>query len=228
MEEKLQERANEVGEIPPLKWETIAEALRRGLAGAEKVYVVADGGVWIWNIVKDRFTQAHGVLDYYHASEHLWVLGRELYAEDSEAAAWVRGHLKNLQQGKEGRVLESLESLLRQSEKWEDQKADVIEREVNYFSTHQEHLKYKQVEEEGCPKGSGAMESTCAQFQTRFKLTGQFWTKAGEGHLMALELARRNGDWREIWAEQLVALCRCARRWEYLRIRLKKGILTAL
>ena len=43
------------------------------------------------------------------------------------------------------------------------------------------------------------MESTCSQFQDRFKRTGQFWTLPGEEHLMALELARRNEDWDEIW-----------------------------
>jgi hypothetical protein len=33
-----------------------------------RAYVVADGGVWIGNIVADRFAQATGVLDFYHAS----------------------------------------------------------------------------------------------------------------------------------------------------------------
>jgi hypothetical protein len=32
-----------------------------------------------------------------------------------------------------------------------------------------------------------------------FKRTGQFWTLPGEHHLMALQLARRNNDWDEIW-----------------------------
>ena len=44
------------------------------------------------------------------------------------------------------------------------------------------------------------MESTCSQYQDRFKRTGQFWTLAGEHHLLALELARRNQDWDEIWS----------------------------
>jgi len=35
-----------------------AEARRRGLGEAPQVFVVADGGVWIWNIVADRFAAA--------------------------------------------------------------------------------------------------------------------------------------------------------------------------
>src|ERR1035438_197597 len=46
-----------------------AEARRRGLGQAPRVYVVADGGVWIWNIVTDRFAAVTGGLDFYHASQ---------------------------------------------------------------------------------------------------------------------------------------------------------------
>lgn len=44
-----------------------AEALRRGLHEAGRLFVVADGGVWIWNLTAEHFPQAEGVLDFYHA-----------------------------------------------------------------------------------------------------------------------------------------------------------------
>ena len=66
-------------------------------------------------------------------------------------------------------------------------------------------LHYAKVREQDCPIGSGAMESTCAQFQNRFKRTGQFWTPHGQGHLLALDLARRNDDWDELWDDRMVA-----------------------
>jgi hypothetical protein len=53
------------------------EARRRGLATAQDVFVVADGGVWIWNVQQDRFGQAKGMLDFYHTSEHLWAVARQ-------------------------------------------------------------------------------------------------------------------------------------------------------
>jgi hypothetical protein len=43
------------------------------------------------------------------------------------------------------------------------------------------------------------MESTCAQMQDRFKRTGQFWILSGHSNLMALDLARRNKLWQEVW-----------------------------
>jgi len=46
------------------------------------------------------------------------------------------------------------------------------------------------------PLGSGAMESTGRQYQTRFKRTGQFWSQTEDEALMALETFRRNGRWQ--------------------------------
>ena len=49
--------------VEPMMKELHAEALRRGLAIAEWVLVVADGAVWIWNAVEDRFPEAVQRLD---------------------------------------------------------------------------------------------------------------------------------------------------------------------
>lgn len=188
------------GEPEELGRQLYAEALRRGLNQADRVYVVADGGVWIWNLVDDRFADALGVLDFYHASAHLWAVAHALFEEQpTEARQWVEPLLHQLNHGGEAGVLKKLEDLLELCAELEEERQKVIEREVAYFQNHREHLQYGRHEQEGCPKGSGAMESTCSQFQDRFKRTGQFWTWTGEHHLLALELARRNDDWDEIW-----------------------------
>lgn len=51
----------------------------------------------------------------------------------------------------------------------------------------------------GWPIGSGAVESGCRTRQCRRKRPGQFWTKAGLRHLDALEEARDNGHWDQLW-----------------------------
>ena len=63
-----------------------AEARRRGLGKVPRVYVVAGGGVWIWKIVEDRFAEAVSVLDFYHASQHLWAPAHALHPEDEPGA----------------------------------------------------------------------------------------------------------------------------------------------
>ena len=182
-----------------------AEALRRGLNQAQKVYVVADGGVWIWNIVADRFGEATGVLDFYHAAEHLWAVARAIHEDRERARRWVKPLLHQLKHDGPERVLRRLGDLVRRRGDYEESVAALIETEANYFNRHREHLRYPAVESEGCPKGSGAIESTCSQLQDRFKRTGQFWTLPGENCLLALELARRNEDWDEIWDQRDVA-----------------------
>ena len=67
------------------------EALRGGLGRAQAKLVVADGAPWIWNVAQDRWAGATEVLDFYHASQHLWELGRALHGDDEAATAkWVQ------------------------------------------------------------------------------------------------------------------------------------------
>ena len=68
-----------------------------------------------------------------------------------------------------------------------------VERETAYLQTHRERLDYGTAKKKGEPPSSGAMESTCRQYQVRFKRTGQFWTQTGDEALMSLETFRRNG-----------------------------------
>ena len=49
------------------------------------------------------------------------------------------------------------------------------------------------------PLGSGAIESTCRQYQVRFKRTGQFWSCAGDEALLCLETYWRNERWHELF-----------------------------
>ena len=87
-----------------------AEARRRGLAQVQEVFVVADGSLWIWNIQADRFSRAQGVLNFYHASQHLWAVAHALHPGDEALArAWVEPLLSQLRHGQEAGVLQTLE-----------------------------------------------------------------------------------------------------------------------
>lgn len=177
-----------------------AEALRRGLNQARRVYVVADGAVWIWNLAADRLSPTLEVLDIYHAKEHLWAVAHALYGEDEAAARrWVGPLIGKLQQGAAGDLVKHLVSLATRLRKQGHSCAATAAREAAYFENHRQRLQYPRAKAEGCPIGSGAMESTCAQLQTRFKRPGQFWSPPGQRHLLELEMARRNDDWDELW-----------------------------
>lgn len=178
-----------------------ALALRKGLNQARHVYVVSDGAAWIWNVARDRLGPATEVLDFYHASEHLWALARELHGADEAAARrWVEPLLHRLRHGGENEVVRRLERLLKTSGRDGPGPSEVLRQETGYFAGHRERLHYQAVAGAGAPIGSGAVESGCAQLQGRLKGPGKFWSLPGKNHLLALDLARRNGDWdQDFW-----------------------------
>ena len=74
-----------------------------------------------------------------------------------------------------------------------------LHQSVGYFLDHREHLDYEAVAVRGGPIGFGAVESQCSQLQDRFKRTGQFWSRAGLTHLLALDVAVRNETLAALW-----------------------------
>lgn len=188
------------GQWEGLMEKVYTEALRCGLEQAREVFVVADGGVWIWKLKEQRFAHATGVLDFYHASQHLWACAHALFGEQGpEARLWVEPLLHQLRHGEEAGVLGTLTDLRFLAELLGEKTGETVEREINYFENHRDHIHYQDVSERGCPVGSGQMEATCAELQGRLKRIGQFWTEEGKENLLGLEVARRNGDWGEIW-----------------------------
>ena len=75
----------------------------------------------------------------------------------------------------------------------------VVRKEKNYFAGHAQRMNYKAMADRGWPIASGPVESSCRQDQRRFKGPGQSWTREGFAHLSALDQARRNNHWDELW-----------------------------
>jgi hypothetical protein len=181
------------GGVDGLREQLFAEAQRHGLAQAARVLVVADGALWIWNLSGDRFPQAHQRLDYYHATQHLWAVAHAVHPDDETAArTWVQPLLKQLQSGRVPALLNDLRTLVRRLRK---SKRRAVAAELAYLESHRQRLDYVAARQAGEPQGSGAMESTCRQYQCRFKRPGQFWSRAGDEALMCLETFWRNGRW---------------------------------
>ena len=171
------------------------EALLRGLPAAERVLVVADGAVWIWNLLAERFPGAAERLDLWHALEHLWELARGFHPQNPRA--WIDRIVEDLKDHSDGasRLLEALEELGDLPAAAEAGQAELLAKKTNYFTHNAERMNYAEARDRGEPLGSGAIESTCSQYQRRFKLTGQFWTLEGDESLLALQTLHRNERW---------------------------------
>ena len=171
------------------------EARRQGLGRAKETLALADGGKWIWNLVEDRWSHARQLLDFYHASEHLSHLAAALWADDPTAKAWVQERCHQLRHGEEAKVLTEIAAL----KPPRGARGEIVRKEKNYFAGQSQRMNYQAIADRGWPIGSGAVESACRQSQCRFKRSGQFLTQLGFRHLNALDEARRNHHWEELW-----------------------------
>ena len=176
-----------------------AEASRRGLGRARRVYVVMDGAVWLWHLARERFSEATLILDFHHARDHLRAVGEALYGEDSAALhAWLDPLVEQLQKGKEARVIHQLEDL-QQIQTLGVKEAEVVDRETRYYQEHRDHIHYQRWKRSGAPRGSGAVESLGGQLQRRFRTCGQFWKRQGLTHLLRLSVLYKNRDENFLW-----------------------------
>lgn len=183
-----------------------AEAILRGLLNATEVLIIADGAIWIWNLADDRFKGAKQRVDLFHVREHLHGLARALYGEDTaQAQQWLKPLLRFLDRRKNGvlDVLRTLEDLRRNLLCMTLCQQEALEKEIGYFTTHQARMDYKEAKAKGEPVGSGAVESTARQYQTRFKATGQFWSLEGDESLLALATLYRNQRWHQLFPHAL-------------------------
>lgn len=186
------------GGIGPFEKQLYAEALQRGLRQAETVLVLGDGAVWIWNLAERQFKGAAQRVDLFHVKQHLWDLAAELHGKGTpEAEEWLRPYLSWLERRKDGAldVIESLEDLKRKLDEFDEGRRAAVTREIGYLTQHKDRMDYKAAKALGQPCGSGAIESTCSQYQNRFKLTGQFWSLGGDEAFLALATLHRNGRW---------------------------------
>ena len=176
------------------------EAMRRGLARAQVVYLVMDGAVWLWDLAEDRFKDAIKTLDFHHAREHLNAVAEALHGPGTrQAQEWLKDLLHPLRHGKETLVVRRLEELLESQAKRSEQTKEILIREVNCFQEHRDHLHYRQMEKAGAPLGSGAVESLGKQLQRRHRGCGQFWARPGLTHLLRLSVLVKNKDASFLW-----------------------------
>lgn len=176
------------------------EALRRGLAWAQFVYLVMDGAVWLWDLAEDRFKDAAKTLDFHHAREHLHAVAESLYGSGTvQAKEWLKAILHRLRHGKETQVVRQLEQLLESQAQRSAEQQEIIAREVNYFQEHEDHLHYSAMEKAGAPMGSGAVESLGKQLQRRLRGCGQFWSRPGLTSLLHLSVLVKNHDHSHLW-----------------------------
>lgn len=170
-------------------------ACRCGYREADEKIFAADGGEWCWSIHEQYFADAAGVLDWYHASEHVWTCGKALSPED--AAAWSDEALERLSdQGGEG----LLAWLLPQRPRLRGRKRAALDHLIRYVQPRLHRTDYPAYRHRGWQIGTGMVESTAKQLVAlRLKGPGMHWCARGATAVTALRAQDLNERWHTFW-----------------------------
>jgi hypothetical protein len=174
-----------------------AEAQQRGEANAIEIVVLGDGAVWIWNLANAYFPEAVQIIDWYHASEHIWEFARTLYEGDEERCkTWVDEQLGLLGEGQVERLVGQLRAVTDLKDE-----VDVARNAlVRYLEANRERMRYDEYRAKGYHIGSGVVESACKNVvQMRQKRPGMRWSAGGSQKVLNLRTYALNGKWDEFW-----------------------------
>lgn len=174
-------------------------AHHRGLDAAAEVVVLGDGAAWIWHLAAEHAPTATCIVDWYHASERIWELGRTLYGEGTtRSTRWIRRQLDALAAGRVHQLVRNWRRLVCQGSA-----AALRDEQVTYFSNQASRMAYDQYRARGLDIGSGIVESACkALIGQRQKGPGMRWSEAGAQAVANVRVLLFNDEWRDY---QLVA-----------------------
>lgn len=176
-----------------------AEADRLGVTTAADVTVLADGAEWVWNLAAAVVPQAAGVLDIYHASEHISAAAKAVWGEGTAATAaqFAAGRSALLAGGKGG------------LERWLGEAfgsvpagvaTDPLLELAGYFAKHPTRLDYAGQLAAGRSIGSGLVEGSIKQLvNLRLKRTGARWRPEHVGPLVELIALADSPEWSPFW-----------------------------
>lgn len=133
--------------------------------------------VLVWS--RHIFSAATAVLDWYHASEHLWDAAR--VANPAEAKSWSAPATT-------------------------EPARTAIEKLIGSVGERVDRMDYPTYRQRGWQIGTGMIESTCKQVVgQRLKGPGMHWRESGTLAMTALKATELNGDWHRFW--NFLVLC---------------------
>jgi hypothetical protein len=188
-----------VEEIETFQEKWLPWATRLGMKSFEGLHVVADGADWIWNAAGDCFPGHGGVLDIFHASEHIADTSKVLHGEGSDACrSWHESTRMALLrsgwlgvQAEIGRVLAGVLT---------DEQRRSVEELTAYLANRQTRLDYASCLGRGRSIGSGQIEGACKNaIGKRMKQTGARWTVSNANRMAVLTCLSYSDQWHNYW-----------------------------
>ena len=149
---------------------------------------------------KARFgEQANYLCDFYHVSDYVAAAGEAIAG--TKTTAWRQAQQARLKENRLEEVLDELQTHLESA-----LVADVaapVRQCFQYLDQRREQLDYGGALAAGLPIGSGEIESgNRSVIQERLKLPGAWWLVESVQKMLALRVARANGEWQADWQQR--------------------------
>ncbi len=147
-----------------------------GLTTLRSVVVLADGARWIWAAAAEQFGDRIEIVDWYHATEHVWAIAHAVWGTGAEGRARGNTLVSLLYDHGADALLDRLRDLHPAT----DEARQVLVTERGYFQRNRERMQYPTLRAQHLPIGSGAVESSAKHVvQLRLKRPGARWSEDG-------------------------------------------------
>ena len=160
-------------------------------------------GYGIWRPC--TFPRPLGIVNLYHARQHLWEVARTLYPNQTvKQKAWMRAHQKRLlDKGKIEKLVDTLRSIPSRNPEVREK----LRLEADYFERNAERMRYPKFRRQHLFVGSGVIEAGCKTVvASRLKRSGMFWTVRGANAILALRCCHLNGRFEDYWEGRRAAM----------------------
>ena len=162
--------------------------IKMGQLQANRVAFIADGAKHNWDIQLTTFPGSVGILDYYHALEHLGDFC-DLYTKRQVGKQAYARWRTMLYEGGILQVLEDMKGVLYT----QISDPDEAVKHINYYTNNISRMEYDLYRKQGYPIGSGLVEGQCKLVvNRRFKGNGMRWKSSDNEAVLDVRLAMLN------------------------------------
>jgi len=175
-----------------------AEFFRRFSGTPYEVVYLGDGAPWNWELQRVFFPMAIGIVDFYHAAEHVAKVV-DLIEDHSTRTGRKRRRrwVKLLLRGR-------LDVFLAQARaSFPTDKKEAGEKALAYFEKNRERMRYGEFRAKGYFIGSGVVEAACKTIVAqRLKGSGMHWSERGLSNILAIRTAILSRRYEELWSSR--------------------------
>lgn len=170
---------------------------RLGLADTSAISLLADGARWIWEEQIKHLTDAEGVLDIFHALEHLATTGKVLHPDPAAFEQWYVQATEILIASGYTAIDEFVQRDFKALSEPQRQAVDELR---NYLAPHAQHLNYAARLAAGQSIGSGQIEGACKNLiGRRLKANAAKWRVRRVNRMAGLCAIMYTDHWSQYW-----------------------------